>query len=103
MEAGESLNAMAKIDLPQLKTTLKLKPGRSLMAELLAHGVPVASSCQGDGICGKCRMKVFSEKPLSPTSPQEEKTLQNIQAETDERLSCQMLVEHDLKLKTTYW
>lgn len=37
----------------------------NLMELLLANGIPVASSCNGDGVCLKCILTVDGEKVLS--------------------------------------
>lgn len=37
----------------------------NLMELLLANGIPVASSCNGDGVCLKCILTVNGEKVLS--------------------------------------
>lgn len=36
-----------------------------LMKLLLDNGIPVASSCNGDGVCLKCTLTVNDEKILS--------------------------------------
>lgn len=37
----------------------------NLMEVLLAHGIPVASSCNGEGVCLKCILTANGEKVLS--------------------------------------
>ncbi len=94
---------MAQIICPQLKKTFSLNPLLSLMGNLLQNGVPVASSCKGDGICGKCHMTVFSDKQISPPLELEKKTMERNQVPVGQRLSCQLYLNQDVVVQTTYW
>lgn len=73
------------------------------MQNLLDHGIAVASSCGGDGICGKCRMRVFTPSALPPPSELEKRTLEKNNAEPGERLSCQLHIDKNAMVETTYW
>ena len=94
---------MAKLNIPQLNRVIDLDPKKSVMANLLDHHIPVASSCGGDGICGKCRMKVLATAQLPPPSELERNTLAKNKAEPGERLSCQLHIDQSAMLETTYW
>jgi ferredoxin, 2Fe-2S len=94
---------VVKVNCPQLSQVIEINNQESLMKNLLSHQIPVASSCGGDGICGKCRMKVISSGPLPPMSALEKKTLEKNNAETGERLSCQLHPEFNALVETTYW
>jgi len=73
------------------------------MEVLLKNQIPVASSCKGDGICGKCKMYILSPKDLPDPEPLEIRTLQNAKAQTGERLSCQVRCQRSLEVRTDYW
>lgn len=76
----------------------------SLMALLLKSQLPVASSCKGDGICSKCRVRVLEGKEnLNPESALESKMKQRNKVGDDERLSCQLHLTGDIVIDTTYW
>lgn len=94
---------MAKLNCPQLNRVIELDPKKSLMRNLLDNRIQVASSCGGDAICGKCRMKVFSPGVIPPPSDLEKKTLERNNAEPGERLSCQLHLEESAMVETTYW
>lgn len=96
---------MPLVKLPQKKLTLEAPLGANLMRFLLDNNIPVASSCLGDGICSKCRVKVKVPGPVygSGVSDLERTTLQRNRCGTDERLSCQITIEIDLEVTTTYW
>lgn len=79
--------------------------GASLMDVLLASGLPVASSCRGDGVCTKCRLTVRPLEPNSVNQPSEfEKgLLKKIGAGPDERISCQTNVRGLVEVDADYW
>lgn len=95
---------MSRISFVKNKAPIDIPEGIVLMEALLAHGVPVASSCKGDGICGKCRMRIVSgAEHLPAKSAAEIAVLEKNLAGTDQRLSCQVQVFGDLIVDTGYW
>lgn len=100
---------MPQIHLPQKKITLTASFGENLMSFLIKSKIPVASSCQGDGICGKCKMKVTiadtatSSKKLPAPSPLEVTTLERNKINEIFRLACQIRIEQDLIIEASYW
>ncbi len=78
--------------------------GENLMTALLNAGVPVASSCRGDGVCAKCRVKVTEGLQHLSTETNAEAALRlRLGIPGDERLSCQAQVIGDIKIDTAYW
>ena len=78
--------------------------GENLMAVLRRNKIPVASSCQGDGVCGKCKVQVYSnEKMLSPPNETEVFLCERDKLKSNERISCQTQVLKDVLIDTTYW
>ena len=61
---------MAKIQFARKqRPNFEVTTGEILMKTLLDHQVPVASSCQGEGVCGKCRITIPSGREnISPIS-----------------------------------
>ena len=80
-------------------------PTTTLMEALLKIGLPVASSCRGDGVCTKCRLHVNELEPdaTSPISDFEQGLLDRIGAESDERISCQTEVHGLIEVDADYW
>lgn len=77
---------------------------KNLMQLLLAVNIPVASSCNGDGICSKCRVQVISGKEnLNSESELETRTKIKNKVIKDERLSCQVFLNGDVTIDTLYW
>lgn len=81
--------------------TLDVESGANLMNALLEGGLPVASSCHGDGICSMCRMRVAGE--ANAPASFESDSLKRNKCEADERLSCQITVTSDIEVRTKYW
>ncbi len=92
---------MPKISLPQKNITLEVALHVNLMEVLRKNNIPVASSCLGEGICGKCRMII--QGALALPLELEMQTLNRNKISMDERLACQITVTSNLALSTTYW
>lgn len=79
----------------------------TIMANCLAAGLPVASSCSGRGTCSLCRVRVLRGwDALSPMDGHELEVLARNGAAPDERLSCQARVidaHADIAITTGYW
>lgn len=74
------------------------------MKSLLAGQVPVASSCLGDGICGKCRLRVQAEVGACSAATDKEKLLiARDKLGPEWRISCQVTVYADLVVDASYW
>lgn len=88
----------------ELKLTDELAES-SLMDALLASGLPVASSCRGDGVCTKCRLRVrpLEQNSVTPPSDFERGLLRKIGADPDERISCQTKVLGLIEVDADYW
>lgn len=81
-----------------------MPPGANLMKSLLAAGLPVASSCNSEGVCGKCAIRIVSgAENLSEPNATENflKEKNNIRPEF--RISCQTLVYGDIVVDAGYW
>jgi len=83
---------------------IEVPAGANLMQSLLQAGIPVASSCYGDGVCGKCRLEVFSgEENLSPPQVLEDLIKDRLKLGPGLRISCQTQVLGDVTVDATYW
>lgn len=91
---------MPTLKIPQKKLELAVEPGKNLMDALIEGGLPVASSCLGEGICSKCAVKMT---PAGTPSELEARTLERNKQAKDLRLCCQVFVDQDLVVETTYW
>ena len=84
---------------------MNVNAGSTLMDVLLKIGLPVASSCRGDGVCTKCRLHVteLETGAASAISDFEQGLLDRIAADDDERISCQTEVLGLIEVDADYW
>lgn len=83
---------------------IEAESGSILMEVLLKAGLPVASSCHGDGVCAKCRVIVLQgSENLSPVGPLEQMLRDRLKIEKGIRISCQTQVLGDIVIDTSYW
>lgn len=96
--------SLTKPQLSPISAPTDDSKNKSLMALLLEAKRPVASSCNGDGICGKCRVRILDgPSNLSPQTDLEIKTKNKNKVDEFERLSCQTYVLGDITIDTAYW
>ena len=66
----------------------------SLMQILLNSEMPVASSCHGEAVCGKCRLRILSGAEYLTAENDNEKFLrQKMNLPADQRISCQTFLK----------
>lgn len=95
---------MPKIKFIKAKPEIEVLAGANLMQSLLAAGVPVASSCNGDGVCSKCRVKIIEgQKNLSVINDTEMILMDQNSLGKEFRISCQAEVLGDVTVDTSYW
>ena len=93
---------MFKLLLPQLNKSIEARLGDNLMKTLINNQIPVASSCQGDGVCGKCVLNISSKLDI-PVTPLEKKLKKKHDWTESQRASCQVKITSNLKVTSTYW
>jgi len=91
---------MIKVHIPQKNLVLEAAPGMNLMDVLIHHGLPVASSCRGEGVCSKCYVQI---EPNSTPLEFEQKTILRNHVPEGCRLSCQVELTENVTVKTRYW
>ena len=65
---------------------------------------PLASSCDGDSICGWCRVVILEGAETLPAMEAPERALLARRGlEPGLRIACGLLVQGDLTVTTTYW
>ncbi|MCM2281032.1 MAG: (2Fe-2S)-binding protein [Bdellovibrionaceae bacterium] len=74
------------------------------MRSLLDASLPVASSCGGDGVCAKCRVRVLEGmEHLSSETELERDLRDRHDYDENERVSCQVSVHGDILIDASYW
>ncbi len=83
---------------------IEVPAGSLLMEALLKAGLPVASSCHGDGICGKCRIQIVGgTENLTKINDIETIVRDRLKVPREYRISCQARVTGDILIDTSYW
>jgi 2Fe-2S ferredoxin len=83
---------------------IQVESGANLMEKLLMAGLPVASSCHGDGICGKCRIRIITGvENLSKIGSVEQLVRDRLNVPREYRISCQTQILGDILIDTAYW
>lgn len=74
------------------------------MKSLLDAGLPVASSCDGEGVCAKCKIIVVAgNEYLSPENETESFLKETNSIPSGIRISCQVQVFGDITVDASYW
>ncbi|MBM9512824.1 NADH:ubiquinone reductase (Na(+)-transporting) subunit F [Desulfogranum marinum] len=76
---------------------LEVQPGGKLLTTLAANDIFLSSACGGGGSCGQCRCVV--EDGGGAILPTELSAIKPYEAKAGYRLSCQVPVKRDLKIK----
>jgi len=77
--------------------TVKSPVGDKLLGALAMARIFVSSACGGGGTCGQCRVKVFEGG--GAILPTETSLITKREAAQGERLSCQVTVKQDMKVR----
>lgn len=84
--------------------TIEVERGTLLFDAAVKGGLPVASSCSADNVCGRCNMQVLEgSENLSSQGDQEAKLLRRDKNPTTDRISCMTQVVGDCTVTTRYW
>ena len=76
---------------------LSMPVGVKLLQGLADTGLFVASACGGGGTCGQCRVQVLSGG--GAILPTETSVISKREAADHERLSCQVAVKQDMRIR----
>ncbi len=94
---------MPVISVPQLNKKISCKLNDILMDVLQENEIPVASSCLGDGICGKCVLNIETEDELNTVTELEARLKSKYSWTEIQRASCQVKVTTNITVRSTYW
>lgn len=89
---------MPKIFIKQLGKDFEYVPKKNLLQLLLENNIFVDNPCNGNGTCGKCKVRVL-EGNLPPLSKGERKLLKEDEINAGIRLSCLVVPEEDIKVE----
>jgi ferredoxin len=78
--------------------------GSTLLEAARRVGLPLASACGGDALCGRCGVTLLAgELSLPPEQPAEAKAKRRNRIAAGQRLACRALVSSDVEITASYW
>lgn len=89
---------MATIEAVGIKT-FEAEQGRRLVLAIEDAGIDILHRCGGNARCTTCRVEVVEGDPGQMNERERERLARENDLASNVRLSCQMLVERDLKVR----
>ena len=87
------------IIISEPRRTYTVSSNQTLLSALRAHGEEVSSYCGGMCSCGTCIVKIIDSTNLQPPTSREKAVLGFSGEQNNERLSCQVRITGDLKIR----
>lgn len=95
---------MATISFLKGRPSIDVDAGTNLMKALLDNNIPVASSCNGEGVCGKCKIRIVEGiTHLSEENETEKFLKEKNMIASNIRISCQTTVLGNILIDASYW
>ena len=95
---------MPAVRFVPLQKTRTIKAGATILAAANQSRVPIGQSCNGDGICGWCRVIVLDGAGhIEPPSRLEQRLIEEKQFAENERAACLARIKGDIAVTTSYW
>jgi ferredoxin len=95
---------MPRVTFVPLGKVREIKAGATILAAAKRCDVSIGQSCDGDGICGWCRVQVVEGiEHLAPPTLLEQQLIRDKAFSPGERAACLAKVTGDISVTTTYW
>jgi len=83
---------------------IRVAEGTSLLEAAHLAGLPLASACHGDALCGRCGVSVISGTNALPAEREPEaRAKRRNRVPAEQRLACRIPVSNDLEVTAGYW
>jgi len=93
---------MPKIQFRPNGREIDVKRGTLLIEAIREAGLPIASPCGDDLICGKCGVRIV-EGRVGRQAPVERNAMERNRVPEGQRLACAIRVRDDLVVTADYW
>ena len=93
---------MPKIQLLPADIEIEAPKGARLIQAIRDAGMPIASPCGDDLICGKCAVRIL-DGAVSREAAIETSAKRRNGIAPEQRLACAIRVHNDLRLTADYW
>ena len=82
----------------------EIRTGATILAAANQVNIAIGQSCNGDGICGWCKVAIVEGKDhVAPPTPLERRLMENKEFLPGERAACLARVKGDITVTTPYW
>jgi ferredoxin len=82
----------------------RVPEGTTLLEAARGAGLPIASACGADGVCGRCGVRVLAgRQSLSPETADEARVKRRNRLEAGLRLACRAAVLGPVEVTASYW
>ena len=83
---------------------VRVPRGASLLAAVRSAGLPLASACRAEGLCGRCGVEIVEgADALSPEDAEEQRAKRRNRVDPRMRLACRARVHESVALRAHYW
>ncbi len=82
--------------------SVDVRKGARLIEAVREAGLPIASPCGDDLVCGKCGVRILSGN-VGREAPVERGAKERNRIDLELRLACAVRVHEDLEVTATYW
>ncbi len=93
---------MPKIQLRPSDASIDVPLGTLLIDAIRQAGLPIASPCGDDLICGKCGVRILSGRVGREAAVERDAKSRN-RVPSEQRLACAIRVRDDLVVTADYW
>lgn len=78
--------------------------GTTLLEAAQRAGLPIASACGADGLCGRCGLEILEgSAALGAESASEQRSKRRNRVEAGQRLACRVILSADARVRASYW
>jgi ferredoxin len=85
-------------------TVVSVPPGTTLLEAARLAGLPIASACGAERLCGRCGLEVLrGADALPPESEREGRVKRRNRVDRAQRLACFVSLAADVEARATYW
>jgi ferredoxin len=85
-------------------TAVSVPAGASLLEAARRAGLPIASACGAEGLCGRCGLEILrGAEALPPESEREARVKRRNRVDPAQRLACCVSLSADVEARATYW
>jgi ferredoxin len=95
---------MPKVRFVPFEKEREIRAGSTILSAANKANVPIGQSCNGDGMCGWCRVTILEGiEHVVPPGSLEQRLMDEQEFQQHERAACLARVQGDITVTTTYW